>query len=238
MAVDIGGMRTPYRSVKDTFDVTDLVSKNPYQQFQAWFEVAKSHESIGEANAMCLATATPSGRPSNRMVLLKSFGDPASDGGGFVFFTNYESRKGKELESNPYAALVFYWEPLKRSVRIEGRVERVEPSKSTEYFLSRPFDSQIGAAVSNQSSVIPSREVLSKKEAELRLEHEQGTKQLTRPENWGGYRVIPDSFEFWQGQSNRIHDRLRFRIPESGEQLDPAVSVEGENGWILERLAP
>lgn len=238
MAINIGGMRISYRNPHDTFDIQNLASKNPYKQFTAWFEEAKEHKQIEEPNAMCIATATPDGRPSNRIVLLKSFGDPDEAGGGFVFFTNYDSRKAKELESNPFASIVIYWEPLRRSVRIEGRVERVDENQSDEYFLSRPFDSQIGAIVSHQSSVIPSRDVLTSKEAEVRKECAEGSRKLQRPENWGGYRVIPEIFEFWQGQSNRIHDRLRFRIPAKDDVIDPELSIPGEKGWIIERLSP
>ena len=240
MAVDIGGMRKPYHDKSDVFDFKDLVSKEPFQQFKSWFEAASSNEKIYEANAMCLSTATPDGIPSARMVLLKKFGPE-----GFSFFTNYTSRKAQELESNPRAALVFYWEPLQRSVRVEGSVERLTEAESLQYFRSRPISSQIGACVSNQSQVIPDRAVLTDKETELLAvygEGGEGEGEKDRPEvpkpDWGGYRVVPSVVEFWQGQSTRIHDRIRFRISREGETLDPAVSRQGDDGWIIERLAP
>ena len=148
MAVDIGGMRKPYHEKSDFFDFKDLVAKEPFEQFKGWFEEASKHSGIYEANAMCLSTATPDGIPSSRMVLLKKYGPE-----GFTFFTNYTSRKAQELDSNPRAALMFYWEPLQRSVRVEGRVARIEEEDSLAYFRSRPISSQIGACVSNQSKV-------------------------------------------------------------------------------------
>ena len=148
MAVDIGGMRKPYHDKSDFFDFKDLVAKEPFGQFKHWFQEATDHSGIYEANAMCLSTATSDGVPSSRMVLLKKYGPE-----GFTFFTNYTSRKAGELDSNPRAALMFYWEPLQRSVRVEGRVVRVGEEESLEYFRSRPLSSQIGACVSNQSKV-------------------------------------------------------------------------------------
>lgn len=150
MSIDIGGMRKPYLDGKNTFDIADLSAREPFGQFRAWFDEASKHELIEEPNAMCIATASKEGRPSARMVLLKEFGAEE----GFIFYTNYGSRKGQELSENPFAALMFYWEPLKKSVRIEGKVEKVSAEKSEAYFKSRPFGSQIGAAVSEQSKVI------------------------------------------------------------------------------------
>merc|ERR1711936_606896 len=138
MAVDIGGMRKPYNDKSDIFDMENLVSKEPFEQFKAWFETASNHEAIYEANAMCLSTATADGRPSARMVLLKKYGPE-----GFTFFTNYGSRKAGELDANPRAALVFYWEALNRSIRVEGKVGRVPEQESNDYFHSRPLSSQI-----------------------------------------------------------------------------------------------
>merc|ERR550517_2259989 len=162
MAVDIGGMRKPYHDKSDFFDFKDLVSKEPFGQFKAWFEEASNNKGIYEANAMCLSTATADGVPSARMVLLKKFGPE-----GFTFFTNYTSRKARELDSNPRAALVFHWEPFNRSVRVEGRVMRISEAESLDYFRSRPVSSQIGACVSNQSEVIQDRSLLTDKEEEL-----------------------------------------------------------------------
>jgi len=232
MAVDIGGMRKPYHDKSDFFDFKDLVSKEPFGQFKAWFEEASNHKEIYEANAMCLSTATADGIPSARMVLLKKFGPE-----GFTFFTNYSSRKAAELDSNPRAALVFYWPPFNRSVRVEGTVIRIEEAESLAYFKSRPISSQIGACVSNQSQVIRARSELTDKETELLAQYGEGKEEVPKPD-WGGYRVVPGVVEFWQGQSNRIHDRIRFRTSREGETLDPELHREGDNGWIIERLAP
>ncbi|XP_023349556.1 pyridoxine/pyridoxamine 5'-phosphate oxidase isoform X2 [Eurytemora carolleeae] len=231
MSVDIHGMRKPYNDNTNTFEFKDLVSKEPFAQFKAWFNEASHHERIEEANAMCLATATKDGLPSARMVLLKKFGAE-----GFTFYTNYTSRKAAELEENPRASLVFYWEPLKKSVRVEGKVIRIPASESKEYFESRPISSQIGAWVSDQSKVIKNRSVLTEKEEELTKKYSDGETKLPYPEHWGGYRVEASSIEFWQGQSTRIHDRIRFRRASDANDENPRI--QGEDGWIIERLAP
>ncbi|TRY70733.1 hypothetical protein TCAL_01188 [Tigriopus californicus] len=233
MSIDIGGMRKPYLDQSATFDTTDLVAQEPWGQFQAWFDQAKACSAIEEANAMCLATASKSGVPSARMVLLKAFGPE-----GFVFYTNYESRKAKDLSENPQAALTFYWEPLKRSIRVEGSVAKVSEATSTEYFRTRPLGSQIGAAVSHQSRVIAGRQELENREAQLKAEFGDGSKVLDKPEAWGGFLVTPVSMEFWQGQSTRLHDRIRFRRPAPDEKPDPSITHIGTDGWVYERLAP
>ncbi|MDW8146230.1 MAG: pyridoxamine 5'-phosphate oxidase [Roseiflexaceae bacterium] len=192
------------------------IDPDPLVQFQRWFDQAVELGLI-EPNAMTLATATPDGRPSARMVLLKGV-----DNGGFVFFTNYESRKGVELTMNPWAALVFYWPELERQVRVEGRVERISPEESDAYFASRPNGSRIGAWASRQSSVIGSRAELEQRVAEL--ERLYANREIPRPPFWGGFRVIPDAIEFWQGRPNRLHDRLRYR--------------RDAGRWIIERLSP
>ncbi len=189
---------------------------DPIRQFQRWFDEAASAGLI-EPNAMTLATATRDGHPSARMVLLKGF-----DARGFVFYTNYESRKGGELEQNPQAALVFFWVELERQVRVEGRVERAAPAESDAYFASRPLGSQIGAWASAQSRVIAGREPLERRTAEL--EDEYAGREVPRPSQWGGYRVVPHVIEFWQGRPSRLHDRLRYR--------------QKDGGWIVERLSP
>lgn len=189
---------------------------DPIRQFQRWFDEATSAGLI-EPNAMTLATATRDGHPSARMVLLKGF-----DARGFVFYTNYESRKGGELEQNPQAALVFFWVELERQVRVEGRVERAAPEESDAYFASRPLGSQIGAWASAQSRVIAGREPLERRTAEL--EDEYAGREVPRPSQWGGYRVVPHVIEFWQGRPSRLHDRLRYR--------------QKDGGWIVERLSP
>jgi pyridoxamine 5'-phosphate oxidase len=194
------------------------VDADPIRQFGAWFDEAVAAHLI-EPNAMALATATPDGRPSVRMVLLKGV-----DETGFVFYTNYESRKGLELAANPRAALDFFWVELERQVRIEGWVERVAPEQSDAYFASRPRGSQLGAAASHQSTVLPSRKPLEQRLAELEAEY-AGVEAIPRPEYWGGYRVVPEVMEFWQGRPNRLHDRLRYTRRANGS-------------WSIDRLSP
>ncbi|KAK3930409.1 Pyridoxine-5'-phosphate oxidase [Frankliniella fusca] len=223
-------MRAAYRGRQELFTEADLACKEPIGQFKVWFDEARNEPSVMEANAMCLATASKDGTPSARYVLLKGYGPD-----GFKFFTNYESRKAKELEENPKAALTFYWEALRRSVRIEGTVARLPAAESDEYFHSRPKASQIGACASNQSTPITGREVLSAQEKYLASEYSD--KEIPRP-NWGGYIVVPHSIEFWQGQSDRLHDRIRFRLPQETEKPDGKLLHEGDNGWVYERLSP
>jgi pyridoxamine 5'-phosphate oxidase len=194
----------------------DLAS-DPITQFRLWFEEA-IHAGLPDANAMTLATATRSGKVSARIVLLKGF-----DQRGFCFYTNYLSRKGRELEENPHAALVFYWQPLDRQVRIEGDVTKLTAAESDQYFHSRPLLSQIGALASPQSATLPGREVLDKRFDELAEQFKDGF--VPRPEHWGGYRVAPHTVEFWQGRENRLHDRLVYYKQSTG-------------GWKIERLAP
>jgi pyridoxamine 5'-phosphate oxidase len=190
---------------------------NPFRQFRAWYERALS-AGLPLPEAMTLATATPDGRPSARVVLLRGY-----DENGFVFFTNYDGRKGDELAANPRAALVFYWPELDRQIRIEGRVERATPQESDAYFQSRPRGSQLGAWASPQSEVIASREVLEARLREVEARYPEGP--VPRPPFWGGYRVVPEAIEFWQEGPNRLHDRLRYVRQASG-------------GWRLERLSP
>lgn len=230
----VASMRTDY-NLGRKLDADELEVKNPISLFEIWFDEAKNTEGIGEANAMTLATSTKSGIPSARVVLLKGF-----DKKGFKFFTNYQSRKGKELDENPNAALLFLWQPLQRQVRIEGVVEKLTEEESTEYFHSRPLGSQIGACISHQSSVIPNRQVLIDKEKEL-TEKFAGYDKIPKPSFWGGYRVIPKVIEFWQGQSKRLHDRIEFRRSnersENENNETDAYWKNGDDGWIYARLS-
>ena len=194
------------------------IDANPIRQFQAWLdEVRGSGVSEQDAISMTLGTAGKDGQPSARIVLLKSFDDR-----GFVFYTNYHSRKGKELSGNPRACLLFYWPQLWRQVRIEGDIAKVSTAESEEYFQSRPLGSRLGAWASDQSEVVETREVLEARFAEL---EKRFGEDVPRPEHWGGYRLKPNSIEFWQGRDNRLHDRLRY-------------GLQGDRTWIIERLGP
>lgn len=197
---------------------TSAVLPDPTAQFQLWMQEALTAQA-DEATAMTLSTADAQGRPSARVVLLKSV-DPA----GFVFYTNYESRKGCQLLENPFGALTFFWPILERQVRVEGRVEKVPEAMSDQYYQSRPLGSQIGAWSSPQSQSIASRAVLVEKETETRNKFD-GLTTLPRPANWGGFNLIPDRLEFWQGRQNRLHDRVLYVLADDGK-------------WQIERLAP
>jgi pyridoxamine 5'-phosphate oxidase len=206
-------LRQEYRSAEL---LEQDVDQNPIQQFKKWFEQALNSK-LYEPNVMTLATASAEGIPSARIVLLKGF-----DEDGFVFYTNYESHKGRELLENPHAALVFFWAELERQVRIDGIVTKVAPEVSTDYFHSRPKGSQIGALVSPQSQVINSRDELENHI--IVLKNQYGDQEIPRPAHWGGYVVKPTNIEFWQGRPSRLHDRIRYKL------------VDGN--WIINRLAP
>lgn len=193
------------------------VAGGPVAIFKTWLEDAITAEVL-EPNAMCLSTCADN-RPSARVVLLKSY-----DENGFVWFTNYNSKKAADLASNPYAALTFWWGPLERSVRIEGKVEKISEEESSAYFNSRPRGSQIGAWSSNQSSPIASREALQQQEQDVIARYE-AAEQIPRPPHWGGFRLVPDRVEFWKGRESRLHDRLVFSRAEGTQ-------------WKLERLQP
>jgi pyridoxamine 5'-phosphate oxidase len=193
------------------------VPADPLALFARWYLDAESAQLI-EPSAMTLATATADGRPDARMVLLRGF-----DERGFNFYTNYQSRKAGELAQNPRAALVLYWAALMRQIRIEGTVEKLAPEESDAYFRTRPIGNQLGAWASPQSQVIEGRSFLDERLQLLEAQHGAG-QEVPRPPHWGGYRVIPQVIEFWQGRANRLHDRLRYR--------------KAGDGWVIERLAP
>ncbi|MEO1005683.1 MAG: pyridoxamine 5'-phosphate oxidase [Cyanobacteria bacterium J06638_38] len=195
------------------------LNSDPIQQFGLWFQQALNADLI-EPNAMTLATANADGKPSARIVLLKGFSEA-----GFVFYTNYESQKGQELIANPYAALVFLWDKLERQVRVEGSVVKLSTTESAEYFHSRPKASQLGAWTSDQSRVIPNREVLEQKLANLTEQYNDDAQVVPLPEHWGGFRVIPNRIEFWQGRPSRLHDRLVY-------------DRQADDNWTINRLAP
>jgi pyridoxamine 5'-phosphate oxidase len=210
---DISGMRQNY--TRSLLDENNLL-KDPFEQFRLWFNEA-FQAGLPEVNAMTLATAGVSGRPSARVVLLKRYGRD-----GFVFFTNYESRKAQQLRENPYASISFFWAPLERQVRIEGMVSELPAQESDAYFGSRPHGSRLGAYISQQSRPLASRDELTEKLHQLaaRFEHSD----IPRPSFWGGYILSPDLFEFWQGRPDRLHDRFEF--------------IRNEADWDIQRLSP
>ena len=211
--IHIANLRKDYRLRSLT---ENDIESNPISQFSKWWDEAIEAE-VDEANAMTLATVTKEGKPNARIVLLKGFNEE-----GFVFYTNYRSRKAVELDLNPFACIVFFWRELERQVRIEGMVKMVSPEASDEYFLQRPVASRIGAWSSPQSEVIQNRDILLNNVRKYEEQFQDGN--IPRPPHWGGYLIIPDIVEFWQGRSNRLHDRIRYS----------AISDK----WDIERLAP
>ena len=191
------------------------IDKNPFSQFQKWFELVLEKKLL-EPNAMFLATSTKSGKPSGRVVLLKQF-----DETGFKFFTNYDSRKGKEIAENPFAAIVFLWLEFERQVRIEGKIKKVSKQESEDYFNIRPLKSRYGALASNQSEVVPNRQFLENRFSELEKEFGDNP---PKPKNWGGYKLVPAKFEFWQGRRDRLHDRICYE--------------KRKGDWKIYRLSP
>lgn len=201
---------------KGALDVSDLET-NPFDQFDKWFQQARECE-IEEPNAMCLATVDADGQPFTRTVLLKGFSEK-----GLVFYTNYESRKAAHIEAHPKVSVNFLWLPLQRQVSVNGSIERISKMESLKYFISRPFNSRLGAWASPQSKVITSRQILEMKFDQMKRKFANG--EVPLPDNWGGYRIVPKTFEFWQGRSGRLHDRFFFQLDANGE-------------WRINRLAP
>jgi pyridoxamine 5'-phosphate oxidase len=212
--VNLADLRRDY--ARADLDIADT-DPDPIEQFKRWFKEAEAAE-ILEPNAMTLATATADGRPSARIVLLKGLSEA-----GFVFFTDYRSRKAQELDANPHAALAFHWGELERQVRVVGRVERIPAAESMAYFLSRPVGSQVGAWASLQSALLEDRRLLMDRVGEL-MKH-FATTPISWPTHWGGYRVAPEEVEFWQGRPNRLHDRIHY-------------TMHPESGWQRVRLSP
>jgi pyridoxamine 5'-phosphate oxidase len=210
--MDIADLRKSYE--RDALDES-ASEADPLKQFEHWLKQALDAK-LPEPNAMTLATVGADGRPSTRVVLIKGY-----DARGIVWYTNYRSRKGRELEGTPFAALQFHWVELERVVRIEGRVEKTSAEESDAYFASRPLDSRLGAWASPQSEVIASRALLVANAAKVAAQHALAP---PRPPHWGGYRLLPDRWEFWQGRKSRLHDRLRYRV--------------AGGTWLRERLAP
>lgn len=216
--MNIADRRIEYK--RETLDERDVAS-HPFTQFERWFDEAVKAE-ITEPTAMTLATADAEGRPSARIVLLK-----AVDPRGFVFFTNYESRKGREVAARRDAALLFFWPELERQVRIEGSIEKVDATESSAYFASRPLGARLGAWASPQSDVIDGRSELESRFAAMEARYRDAGDDIPRPPHWGGYRLAPSMLEFWQGRASRLHDRIRYR-------RDP----QNPDRWAIDRLAP
>lgn len=214
MDKEIANIRTNYTKASLSVNQT---ATDPISQFRQWFSEAQKAE-VPEPNAMTLSTVSAEGRPAGRIVLIKDINDE-----GFVFFTNYESRKGQEIEKNPFGALTFFWQPLERQVRLEGRLEKVAPAVSDTYFASRPRESQLGAWASPQSQEIQHRGMLEINEKNF--EERFAGQEIPRPGHWGGYILLPDYAEFWQGRSSRLHDRIVY-------ELQPNKT------WQRKRLAP
>ena len=226
--LDIANLRKSYHSPTDVLLESALTTMDPFVIFGEWLQLACNTEGVEEPNAMTIATVNKQGRPSARMVLMKGY-----DSNGFRFFTNMRSRKGQDICHNPNVALVFYWEKLTRSVRVEGQAHMLPGDQVDEYYAQRPRASQIAAHVSeNQSAPIRDRLVL-KNRFSLLEEKYKDVEKIPRPDFWQGYNIVPDKIEFWQGQSTRMHDRIVFSKEGKGDKWNP-----GENGWKYQRLEP
>ncbi|KIH46854.1 pyridoxamine 5'-phosphate oxidase [Ancylostoma duodenale] len=221
--LDIRGWRNPYLNKEEPVVLEEnLPTRDPHKLFDIWFKKIAENKAttFEELNTCAFSTVGKNMRPSSRVVLLKSY---SSD--GYSFFTNYNSRKGKELEGNPFACMLFYWPRQHRQIRVEGKVEKLSNEAAVEYWNSRPLSSRIGSKSSEQSTVIPNRQFLiDKRKALEELAAKEGEGAITKPESWGGYILVPDYYEFWQGQSDRVHDRLEFR--------------KSDDIWVMQRLSP
>ncbi|KIH58917.1 pyridoxamine 5'-phosphate oxidase [Ancylostoma duodenale] len=221
--LDIRGWRNPYLNKEEPVVLEEnLPTRDPHKLFDIWFKKIAENKAttFEELNTCAFSTVGKNMRPSSRVVLLKSY---SSD--GYSFFTNYNSRKGKELEGNPFACMLFYWPRQHRQIRVEGKVEKLSNEAAVEYWNSRPLSSRIGSKSSEQSTVIPNRQFLiDKRKALEELAAKEGEGAITKPESWGGYILVPDYYEFWQGQSDRVHDRLEFR--------------KSDDKWVMQRLSP
>ncbi|KAF6041153.1 PNPO [Bugula neritina] len=225
---DMSAFRISYNP-KEPMDIDNLPSKDPMELFDLWFKEISSSEEVREPNAMTLATCNRKCEPSARMVLLKGY-----DSAGFRFFTDYDGRKGQELAENSNVALVLYWRPFHRQVRVEGTTEKLSPEECDQYFHSRPHGSQLAASASNQSTILPSYQVLIDKYAQLQEQYPTDSDVVPRPQNWGGYLVKPKAIEFWEGHTNRLHRRLLF----SREKPEDEHVKAGLNGWHYCVLSP
>ncbi|WKY00097.1 hypothetical protein Q1695_014738 [Nippostrongylus brasiliensis] len=221
--LDVHAWRAQYLNREEPVLIeSNLATRDPFKLFDIWFKNVASQNvaSFEELNAVCFSTVGKDLRPASRMVLLKSYNND-----GFSFYTNYNSRKGRELEANPNACMLFYWPMVHRQVRVEGQVSKLDEQAAIEYWNSRPLPSRIGSKCSEQSTVVPDREFLiNKREALEKQAENEGSQSITKPQSWGGYILTPDYFEFWQGQSDRLHDRLEFK--KTGEE------------WTMQRLSP
>ncbi|KAM3188148.1 hypothetical protein ACTXT7_000917 [Hymenolepis weldensis] len=229
--LDVKSMRIPYRKETDRLSDSNITFGNPLMQFKQWFEEALRCPDVYEANAMTLSTVSKSGRPSSRLVLLKGLDDR-----GFQFFTNSMSQKGRDISNNSHVSLLFYWEPLKRQVRVDGTAELLGNNETEQYFHSRPKNSQISAYISQQSKPLASDDVLLRAYDEA-TEKFKDVPNVPKPKTWVGYAVKPDRMEFWQGQTSRLHDRILFFKPDDEKPISE-FSKPGEDGWYFERLAP
>ena len=228
--MDLSGVRTAYKTRANAFLEDDITIKDPFNLFGKWYDEAKNTPTIKEPTAMCLATATKDGFPSARFVLLKAYGDD-----GFQFYTHYTSRKGQELEENPNVALTFYWADINKSIRIEGAVKKLPMSYAEKYFHSRPYESQIGSLCSDQSKPIESRQKLIEEADNLSQKYKEG--EVPKPTHWGGYLVVPKSIEFWQGQTDRIHDRINLLRCHSEEPGSSDYRIHGADTiWRIDRI--